>query len=78
MEEEEEEERAAGATDTRCNHRHSAKAATGNQGCLGNLALSIKRGRLQAHIRVPMEMVLRWVSGEEKREEEEGQELMMD
>lgn len=45
-EKEEEAERAAGATDTRRNHRCSAKAATGNQGCLGNLALSIKRGRL--------------------------------
>lgn len=64
MEEEEEEERAAGATDTRRNHWRSAKTATGNQGCLGNLALSIKRGHLQAHIRVPVEMVLRWVSGE--------------
>ncbi|KAI4806892.1 hypothetical protein KUCAC02_017683, partial [Chaenocephalus aceratus] len=32
------------ATDTRRNHRRSAKAGTGNQGCLGNLALSIKCG----------------------------------
>ena len=65
-EEEEEEERAAGATDTRRNHRRSAKAGTGNQGCLGNLALSIKCGRLRAHIRVPMEMVMRRVSEEEE------------
>lgn len=74
MEEEEEGEveRAAGATDTRHNHRGSAKTVTGNQGCLGNLALSIKHGHLQDHIRVPVEIVLRWVSGEEKREGEEG------
>ena len=71
---EEEEERAAGATDTRCNHQRSAKAATGNQGCLGNLALSIKRRHLQADIRVPMEMLLRWVSGEDFSEEEEEEE----
>lgn len=76
--EEEEEERAAGATDTRRNHRRSAKAATGNQGCLGNLALSIKRGRLRAHIGVPMEMVPRWVSGEEKQEDGEGEEFTVD
>lgn len=49
----------AGATDTRHNHWCSAKTATGNQGCLGNLALSIKHGHLRAHIRVPVEMMLR-------------------
>lgn len=47
-EEEGEIERAAGATDTRHNHRRSAKTVTGNQGCLGNLALSIKHGHLRA------------------------------
>lgn len=61
------EERAAGATDTQRNHRRSAKTTTGNQGCLGNLALSIKHGHLIAH----MGMGLCWVSAEEEDEERE-------
>lgn len=64
------EERAAGATDTQRNHRRSAKTTTGNQGCLGNLALSIKHGHLIAHIRDPVGMGLCWVSAEEEDEEE--------
>lgn len=55
--------------DTRRNHRRSAKTATGNQGCLGNLALSIKCVHLRAHIGVPVEMVR--VSVKEVGEEEE-------
>lgn len=45
--------------DCRC---RSAKAATGNQGCLGNLALLIKRSRLRASVSVPVGPEMGWVS----------------